>query len=230
MMDPHTAYFFKKYYRNIIKWYFVMYNPEVIRIWPSKAEEREALRREEQERLEKEAEAAKEYEADTLSENETMSSETDEYFDSYDDSLQGTDIFDDSYTDNPDEYEEGAYNATTGSYSGLYGQKPVDADTQAALDAIMNKNTSSQDNVDYLLSGSKTSTDAAYSLNDSAYNENKSNKLLLEEADIPPEQEEIVKEANLIYERLMREAAEDEAKNRAEIEEAVKIAEQKFLT
>lgn len=223
MMDPHTAYFFKKYYRNIIKWYFVMYNPEVIRIWPSKAEEREALRREEQERLEKEAEAAKEYEADTLSENEIISSETDEYFDSYDDSLQGTDIFDDSYTDNPDEYEESAYNATTGSYSGLYGQKPVDADTQAALDAIMNKNTSSQDNVDYLLSGSKTSTDAAY-------DENKNNKLLLEEADIPPEQEEIVKEANLIYERLMREAAEDEAKKRAEIEEAVKIAEQKFST
>ena len=26
MTDPATAYFFKKYYRNIIKWWFVVYN------------------------------------------------------------------------------------------------------------------------------------------------------------------------------------------------------------
>ena len=30
MTDPATAYFFKKYYRNIIKWWFVVYNPDFL--------------------------------------------------------------------------------------------------------------------------------------------------------------------------------------------------------
>lgn len=34
----------------------------------------------------------------------------------------------------------------------------------------------------------------------------------------PPEQDKIIREANAIYERLLREAAEDEAKKQAEID------------
>ena len=41
---------------------------------------------------------------------------------------------------------------------------------------------------------------------------------------LPPEQEAIINEANAIYERLMREAAEDEAKKNAEIEAAREVA------
>ena len=44
----------------------------------------------------------------------------------------------------------------------------------------------------------------------------------------PPEQDEIIHEANEIYERLLREAAEDEARKQAEIDEARIQAELKF--
>lgn len=43
---------------------------------------------------------------------------------------------------------------------------------------------------------------------------------------LPPEQDEIIKEANAIYERLLREAAEDEARKQAEIEAVRKQVEQ----
>ena len=46
MTDPATAYFFKKYYRNIIKWWFVVYNPDFRKIWPSKEEEETARQKE----------------------------------------------------------------------------------------------------------------------------------------------------------------------------------------
>lgn len=201
MMDPQTAYFLKKYYRNIIKWYFVMYNPEAIRIWPSKSEEREALRKEEQERLAKEAEEAAALEAEMMENNE----------------------FD--YCD--EEYGDG-YNATTGSYSGLYGQQPVDDDTQAAFDAIMNNNSHGQSTVDFLLAGGEPTTSAAYSINSSDSGNDTSASSPFNDVEVSPEQEDIIKEANLIYERLMREAAEDEAKKQAEIEAAKQIAEQSF--
>lgn len=135
MMDPQTAYFFKKFYRNVIKWWFVTYNPNAFKVWPSQAEK----------------EAAQDEEL-------------------------------------PDE----SYNATTGSYSGLYGQQPINADTQSLLDEIMYE-SSSQTAIDSLL---KNSSDVI----------------------LPPEQEDIIKEANLIYERLMREAKEDEERKAAEIE------------
>lgn len=135
MMDPQTAYFFKKFYRNIIKWWFVTYNPNAFKVWPSQAEK----------------EAAQDEEP-------------------------------------PDE----SYNATTGSYSGLYGQQPVDSDTQSLLDEIMHE-SSSQTAIDSLME--------------------KASDVIL-----PPEQEDIIKEANLIYERLMREAKEDEERKAAEIE------------
>lgn len=158
MTDPATAYFFKKYYRNIIKWWFVVYNPDFRKIWPSKEEEEIAHQKElEEERIahEKELEeaAAREQEAS----NE-------------------------------------AFNASTGSYSGLYGQKPVDDQTQLTLDEILNA-ASSQCNIDSLVEATKSG-----------------------DVTLPPEQDEIIREANAIYERLLREAAEDEAKKQAEID------------
>jgi hypothetical protein len=153
-MDPATSYFLKKYYPHVIKWWLVIYNPEFIRIWPSKEEEDEAMR------IEAEEKAALELE------------------------LQDDD----------------AYNATTGSYSGLYGQKPVDDSTQAALDAIMSA-SSNQNSVDSLLSNNIS---------------------------ISEEQQSVIDDANAIYERLLREAAEDEAKKQAQIEEARKAAEIQF--
>lgn len=156
MMDPQTAYFFKKFYRNIIKWWFVDYNPDVKKIWPSKAEEEAALQKEEEERLLLEAELEA----------------------SADDS----------------------YNETTGSYSGLYGQGPMDDNTQFMLDEIMHR-SSSQTSIDSIVQNSSNYTDVV----------------------LPPEQDEIIKEANVIYERLLREAKEDEDRKAAEIE-AIKRA------
>jgi len=154
MENPAVSYFFKKYYGNIIKWWFVTYNPDVIKIYASKEEKEEA------ERIAfEEAEAAR--------------------------------------------IESEAYNAETGSYSGLYGQQPVDEDTQAALDAIMNI-SSSQSCIDSLIKAQEAETESDVTL--------------------PDEQDEIIREANAIYERLLREAAEDEAKKQAEIENAKKEA------
>lgn len=152
MMDPATAYFLKKYYPHVIKWWLVAYNPEVFRIWPSKAEKEEALRIE-----------AKEKEEQLAIEMHSN----------------------DNAADND------AYNATTGSYSGLYGKGPVDAQTKEALDAILNQ-SNNQNTVDSLLSDNTTVV-------------------------LPPEQDYIIQEANAIYERLLREAAEDEAKKWAEV-------------
>lgn len=157
MMDPQTAYFFKKFYRNIIKWWFVDYNPAVKKIWPSKAEEEAA-------RLKEEEEAQQKALAETLHEAS-------------------------------DESTEEAYNATTGSYSGLYGQGPMDDDTQSMLAEIM-QHSSSQSSIDSMLQNSSEYTDVV----------------------LPPEQEEIIKEANVIYERLLREAKEDEDRKAAEID------------
>ena len=172
-MNPATAYFLKKYYPHVIKWWLVVYNPESVRIWPSKKEKDEALRLEA-------IEAKKEDEKLALE-------------DSMPNSHQNGNL------------DDSAYNATTGSYSGLYGQKPVDENTQAALDAILNA-SNNQNSVDSLLAGA-TSGDAVT---------------------LPPEQDEIVREANEIYERLLREAAEDEARKQAEIDEMRRQAELQF--
>lgn len=174
MMDPATAYFLKKYYPHVIKWWLVMYNPEVVRIWPSEAEKEEALRLE--------AEEAK-----VLALEDTA--------------LSGGNGMADTGS-----IDKSAFNAATGSYSGLYGQGPVDADTKAALDAIMNA-TSSQNSIDSLLAAGGSPTDDVI---------------------IPPEQDEIVKEAYEIYERLLREAAEDEERKQAEIDEMRRQADLRF--
>lgn len=181
-MDPATAYFLKKYYPHVIKWWLVVYNPESVRIWPSKAEKDEALRLEAIE-AEKEAELL---------------------------------ALEDSMSDSqPDEHiDDSAYNATTGSYSGLYGQKPVDEDTQAALDAILNA-SNNQNSVDSLLAGTA-------SINNGSGTASGDNVIL------PPEQDEIIREANEIYERLLREAAEDEARKQAEIDEMRRQADLQF--
>lgn len=158
MKDPQTAYFFKKFYGNVIKWWFVSYNTDAKKIWPSKAEEEAARIKEEEEK-----------------ELLLLESEREE---------------------TPDE----SYNATTGSYSGLYGQGPMDDITQSMLDEIMHQ-SSSQTSIDSLLQTSAETSDVI----------------------LPPEQDEIIKEANIIYERLLREAKEDEERKAAEIE-AVKRA------
>ncbi|MCI8900169.1 MAG: hypothetical protein HFH75_00535 [Lachnospiraceae bacterium] len=177
-MDPATAYFLKKYYPHVIKWWLVVYNPETVRIWPSKAEKDAALRLEAIE-AKKEAENKKSQPA---------------LEDSGSGLKQGTAL------------DDSAYNATTGSYSGLYGQKPVDENTQAALDAILSA-SNNQNSVDSLLAGGTSSGEIVT---------------------LPPEQDEIVREANEIYERLLREAAEDEARKQAEIDEMRRQAELQF--
>lgn len=181
MTDVATACFFKRYYPHVIKWWLVTYNPEVFRIWPSPAEKEEALR----------IEAEEERLALEQKENEASA--------------------DMAASDTPQAADSSAYNATTGSYSGLYGQKPVDADTQAALDAILNI-SSNQNNIDSLISGGAQNLAPVQSASSSSCN--------TRDVILPPEHDEIIKEANAIYERLMREAAEDEAKKQAEIEAA----------
>lgn len=179
MKDPKVSYFFKKFYRNIIKWWFVIYNPVAKKIWPSKEEEEAAKEKEEEERKRKEEEEA----AAMAEEAENAAAEEED-----------TLIVDDTY------------NATTGSFSGRYGQKPVDSDTQAALDEIMGR-SSSQSSVDFLLQGNNIT-------------EEKPKNTAKSDVVLPPEQDAIIQEANAIYERLLREAAEDEAKKQAEIEAA----------
>jgi len=172
MMDAATAYFLKKYYPHVIKWLLVVYNPEAVRIWPSKQEKEEALRieAEEAERL------ALEGPVDAPQEVEVQN-----------------------------EIDSSAFNASTGSYSGLYGQQPVDENTQATLQAILYA-SSNQSSIDLLIAGGQRGDDVI----------------------TPPEQNAIITEANEIYERLLREAAEDEARKQAEIEEMRKQAELTF--
>ena len=119
MMDAATAYFLKKYYPHVIKWWLVVYNPEAVRIWPSKQEKEEALRieAEEAERL------ALEGPVDAPQEVEVQN-----------------------------EIDSSAFNASTGSYSGLYGQQPVDENTQATLQAILYA-SSNQSSIDLLIAG-----------------------------------------------------------------------------
>lgn len=176
-MDAKTSYFFRKYYHNIIKWWFVSYNPEFKRIWPSKEEEEQALLEEAQRNEEEQQPEEK------------------------------SDISEDIITHDDD--DDNAYNATTGSYSGLYGKGPVDSSTQSALDEILNR-SSSQNSIDVLFNNSSEPE--------------ASQKKNVNDVILPPEQEEIINEANAIYERLMREAAEDEAKKAAEIEAAKQAA------
>ena len=180
-MDAKTSYFFKKYYRNIIKWWFVSYNPEFKKIWPSKEEEEQALLEEESKKYEEEQPSEEAY----IPEDDNITA------------------------DNTIECNDDAYNATTGSYSGLYGTGPVDSSTQNALDEILNR-SSSQNSIDMLFNNSsEPETSQKKNVNDVV---------------LPPEQEAIINEANAIYERLMREAAEDEARKAAEIEAARQVA------
>lgn len=185
MMDPATSYFLRKYYPHVIKWYLVVYNPKFFRIWPSKAEETAALK----------IEAKAEKLLPALEENPIEASKNG--------CMQA----------HSNDINVSAFNATTGSYSGFYGQKPIDEETQAALDTIMNI-SSNQSNIDYLLSGGKPKSSTAYIVTNEVAAEYIKNSDVI----IPPEQDEIIKEANAIYERLLQEALEDEAKKQAEIE------------
>lgn len=188
-MDLKTACFLKNYCRNIIKWWYVVYNPEAVRIWPSQFEKEEALRLEAIEQEEQ-------LKLETDEENEMLGLHTE------DDDIV---LLEASDMGNENDIPDDAYNATTGSYSGLYGQKPVDEETQKALELIMGINNQ-QNTVDFFLSDSTL--------------DKKSSDII-----IPEEQDEIIREANIIYQRLLDEAEEDEAKKRAEIEQTLRLAE-----
>lgn len=179
MMDPQTAYFFKRFYRNIIKWWFVIYNPVAKKIWPSKAEEEEARKKEEHQKEEHQKKET------TLTLPEKTNGESNA-------PKPAAPIADETY------------NSTTGAFSGLYGQGPMDDHTQSMLDEIMNR-SSSQSSIDSILQNSTDITPAP-------------------DVVLPPEQEEIIQEANAIYERLLREAKEDEERKAAEIEAAKQAA------
>ena len=196
-MSPQIAYFFRKIYGNIIKWWFVIYNPIARRIWPSKEEEEEALKKEAEE---KEEEASEE-EEDIFSDDSNV-----------EEPAMNASPYEAPMTENapppmspsPSKQiiADDNYNATTGAYSGLYGTGPVDSTTQSMLDEIMGKNNAAH-SIDNLIPG----------------NEPDFSNIEVNEA--PPEdQSAVLEEANAIYERLMREAAEDEAKKQAEIEAA----------
>lgn len=188
MVNPKVAYFFKRFYRNIIKCWFVIYNP-IARIISYSKEDEEYTKKLNKEKEEKKKERAIKYaEANGLPIPEEYAEEK---------------------VIKP-HIEDVNYNETTGSFSGLYGQKPVDSGTQSMLDEIMGK-TSSQNNIDSLLSQQVAPAPKPK-----------------EEVEMSPEQEAVIQEANEIYERLLREAAEDEAKKQAEIEEAKQQAATEF--
>lgn len=160
MTNPKVSYFFKKFYRNIIKWWFVIYNPVAKKIWPSKEEAEAAKALEEAQKPVAEP--------STLPEAEAQIHPLD------------------------------AFNPATQSFSGLYGKAPVDNSTLSVLDEILQK-ASSQSSIDQLVATTHLPEPEPA-------------------REIPPERESVIEEANAIYERLLREAAEDEARKQAEIE------------
>ncbi len=183
-MSPQISYFFRKIYGNIIKWWFVIYNPIARRIWPTKEEEELALAKEaENEEAEKEIEKA---------EREELTSPLEE--ENYDEPVTQ------DYAPKPDtpkvDINDCNYNSTTGSFSGLYGTGPVDSNTQSMFDEIMGRNN------------------AAHSVDINTITVDG------EPATVAEDQSEVLAQANEIYERLMREAAADEAAKQAEIEAA----------
>ena len=199
-MDLKTACFLKNYCRNIIKWWFVAYNTEAVRIWPSQQEKEDALKLEA-------------LEQDDFFEPESLDSTDMLYLNAENDNLvllNNSNTVDMNYNIPND-----AYNATTGSYSGLYGQKPVDEETQKALDLIMG-GTNQQNTIDFFLLENESPNE----ISSVEISNNNTSDII-----IPPEQDEIIKEANLIYQRLLNEAAEDEVKKRAEIEQALNMME-----
>ncbi len=173
MSNPQIAYFFKKFYRNIIKWWFVIYNPIARRIWPTKEEEELALAKEEMESAS----------APDNTYNEAVSQEASVETDDAISALEEPIIADDTY------------NETTKSFSGRYGQEPLDEKDTYTLEEIL-KLSSSQNSIDNIVAN--TITPAVLSEEDKA----------------------VIEEAKQIYERLLREAEEDRLKKQAEIDAA----------
>lgn len=121
MSNPHIAYFFKKFYRNIIKWWFVVYNPIARKIWPSKEEEEQALAKEAEEAMSSdmgEEEVSEEYTQPITPKEEIIADDT--------------------------------YNESTKSFSGRYGKDPLSEEDNMALNEIL-KLSSSQNSIDNLV-------------------------------------------------------------------------------
>lgn len=183
MINPHVAYFFKKFYNNIIKCWFVIYNP-IARIISYSKEDEEYTKQ-----LQEEKDEAKRVRARKYAESNNIP-------------------LPEEYAQPKTPVSDSNYNHTTGSFSGLYGQTPVDAGTQTLLDDIISR-SSSQSNIDSLFSG-------------------QARNFSTEPVPMDDEQESVIQEANEIYERLLKEAAENAAKKQAEIELAKAEAELKF--
>lgn len=160
MSNPQIAYFFKKFYRNIIKWWFVIYNPIARKIWPTKEEEEQALAKEEMEEKEKEKEQEQADTTPPVSEEPVIDDDT--------------------------------YNETTKSYSGRYGQEPLDEEDTYTLEEIL-KLSSSQNSIDNIVASAAAP------------------------AELSEEDKAVIAEAKQIYERLLREAEEDKQKKQDEI-------------
>lgn len=216
MTNPSVAYFFKKFYRNIIKWWYVIYNP-IARVISFSKEDEEYTKRLQHEKKAKKIERDMKiceaqgipYTGETLEdlEMQTIKEAVEE------DVTEPAEFREDEKpaekvpTDTPVQkvpIDNINYNETTGAFSGLYGQEPMDESTQNTFDEIMGRNKP-KNSIEALF---EQENQAAHPVN------------TVKPVELPPEQEEIMKEANEIYARLMKEAAEDEAKKQAEIEAA----------
>lgn len=220
MTNPDVAYFFKKFYRNIIKWWYVIYNP-IARVISFSKEDEEYTKKLQHEKkvkqIEREMKMCKAqgipYTGITLDEleqqtcDEQADEQTDEQFVEEPRPIPETQT--EEIPTSPSapvvKIDDVNYNQTTGAFSGLYGTAPMDESTQSVLDEIMGKNKP------------KNSIESLFE------QESISNTPTTKPVEMPPDQEEIMKEADEIFARLQREAAEDEAKKQAEIE-AVKAA------
>lgn len=110
------------------------------------------------------------------------------------------------------------FNAATGSMSGEYGKKEMDDSTKAQLDSILKSNYNAMD----------VSSMVASSQDSSSSPEDVRIEKLCNTSNLSPEKaaekEEQIRRANEIYERLLREAKEDEQKRQDEIEQARQAA------
>ena len=194
-MSPQVAYFFKKIYGNIIKWWFVIYNPIVRRIWPTKQEEEVALEKEKEEE-EAQLEESRDI-AETLAQEEPVPA--------YEEEVLEDAYPEEAYVEEPAPQshviiDDDNYNETTGAFSGLYGKTPLDQDDQNMVEEIMKRNHEAH-SIDSLIPSPVE-------------------KEPTPEVTAPSDQDAVLQEANAIYERLLQEAAADEAAKQAEIEAA----------
>ena len=168
MVNPKFAYYLKKFYHNIIKCWFVIYNP-IARVISYSKEDEEYTKKLNKEKEEKRKARAIKY-------AEATGTPLPEEFQEKKES--------EKKEEQPQQkpIEDANYNQSTNSFSGLYGQTPLDSSEQSMLDEIMGK-TGSQNNIDSLLSNQE---------------EIRATYPAAEEVPMSPEQEAVIQEANEI--------------------------------